>query len=97
MRHTEHAKTLTAGAGYCSPVEIQHENATLSLIPTAGGTMTAQYTTSKREQLAQGTATWIAVPGMDGVAAASTYTLPGLATAVRASATTQNGIFEVVQ
>ena len=97
MRHTEHSKTLTAGAGYCSPVEIQHEYATLSLIPVAGGTMTAQYTTSKREQLAQGTANWISVPGMVGVSAASSYTLPGLATAVRASATTENGVFEVVQ
>jgi hypothetical protein len=67
---------------------------TVTALPGGGGTMTVQTTTSRPSLVTAGTATWINWTA--GAAAANTQAATNMVTAVRATATTQPGTFEVM-
>jgi len=94
------SQTITAG-NTGAPIYIRHFPVSLTAIPggcpsACTGTMTVQYTTSPFSAIAAGTATWITWTA--GTVSSATGDVPwGPIMAVRASAATSNGTFEVVQ
>lgn len=81
---------------YSSPVFINGVDATVTAIPGSGGTVTVQSTTSPREDVRNGSATW-ANWTSGAVASIASSTLVGKVTAVRATAATADGVMEVCQ
>lgn len=86
-------QTITAGTTG-NPVPIREPGATVTAIPGVGGTMLVQFSTSPEKDVDAGTATWQNWPS-GTVAATTSDVLLGRVTAVRATATTANGVFEV--
>lgn len=69
---------------------------TVTAVPGSGGSMLVQYTTSAWADVCAETATWLSWPA-GTVYATTTDTIVGPITAIRATATTQPGVLEVVQ
>lgn len=85
-------QTITAGTTG-NPI-YPNIGSTVTAIPGASGTMTVQYSTSEIEEVRAGAGTW--QTWSNGTVSTTTAdTLLGKVTAVRASATTSDGTFEV--
>lgn len=88
------SQTLTAGAGYGEPILVDGP-CTVSAIPGSGGTMDVQFTTSPRSALAA-SAVWQDWPA-GAVSSTTNDALLTRVAAVRAKATTADGVLEVFQ
>lgn len=87
--------TVTAG-NTGNPVFINSIPATITAIPSGGGTCTVQFSTSPYTTVQGGGGTWTNWPS-GAVSATTTDYLSAPVTAVRMSAATGNGTLEVVQ
>lgn len=78
-------------------VDVLDEGAplTVTAVPGAGGTLLVEHSTSSRSEVGAGTATWIAW-SHGAVASAISDTLLSPVTALRFTATTAAGVYEVV-
>lgn len=82
-------------SGYVT-VEIYNEGISITAIPSGGGTVTVQFSTSPYPAIRDGSATWQNWAG-GAVAAITTDTPKGKITGVRATAAVATGTLEVVQ
>lgn len=90
-------KKVSVTAGTTSaPVFIIDVDATVTAVPGGGGTMSVASTTSTHSDINAGIATWTTWPS-GTVAATTSLVLSGRVTAVRATATTADGVLEVCQ
>lgn len=87
----------TVGSGATSDPVIIHgdaERVSVAVFPGGGGSMTIQFTCSPPAAVEAGTANWVAW-SKGAVTSADADTLAGPVTAVRASAATAAGVFEI--
>lgn len=87
----------TVGSGATSDPVIIHgdaERVSVAAFPGGGGTVTIQFTLSPPALVEAGTASWVAW-SKGAVSSADADTLAGPVTAVRASAATAAGVFEI--
>ncbi|MBF0311461.1 MAG: hypothetical protein HQL56_18250 [Magnetococcales bacterium] len=93
----KHVQEETVTAGGTSSVYRIPEGAhpTVAIHPVSGGTAVVQFTTSLPSKVAAGTANWVSWDH-GSVSASKADFIQGQITALRATATTQNAVLEVI-